>query len=252
MRNRFRLAAPGLLAVLALGACEDTSTSPDRSRRDVAGPSFQTQEGPSDTPCIGHLVGTFQNVFVPPGQTCFLHSSTLTGNLEALENSRLHAHRNSIAGNIQADKASEVIIVENGVGQDVIISDGPGSPASTDYALCHSTVNGNIHVIKNTGGIIIGEGEVASTSWVTGPFSCVPNRVVSGNIKVEDNTILTELSASNNDVTTGGNVQVYKNVGGTSKRVRRNMVRQSVQCFDNVGPFEGGPNFAQKREGQCF
>jgi hypothetical protein len=249
---RFRLAAPGLLAVLALSACENTSTSPDRGWRAVAGVSVQTQDGPRDTPCVGDLTGTFQNVFVPPGQTCRLLSATLTGNLKALENSRLFAFDNSIAGNIEADRASEVIIVANRVGQNVNINDGPGSPALTDYSLCNSTVNGNIHVIRNTGGIILGEGLVESAFVPPSPFHCVPNRVVSGSIRVEDNTILTELSVSNNDVTTGGHVQVNSNVGGTSKRVRFNSVRKSVQCSDNVGAFEGGPNIAPKSEGQCF
>lgn len=249
MSKRFRLAVPGLLAVLALGACENTSTSPDRSWRTVAGVSVQTHDGPRDTPCVGDLVGTFHNVFVPPGETCFLHASTLTGNLEALENSRLHAHRNSIAGHLKADKASEIIIVENGVG-DVKISDGPGSPAPTDYALCFNTVNGNIQVIKNIGGIIIGGGQVVSSFVPPGPFSCVPN-VVSGNIQVDDNTVLTELSVSSNDVTTGGHVQVSRNVGGTSKRVQSNMVN-SVRCSHNDEPFQGGPNFAPKSQGQCF
>ena len=79
-------------------------------------------------------------------------------------------------------------------------------------------------------------------------------RVLKGDIQVRENTIapfVRSLGVDNNFVLQG-NVQVFKNAGEGRKTVQNNQVGKDLQCFENTPPFVGGPNVAQKREGQCF
>ena len=72
----------------------------------------------------------------------------------------------------------------------------------------------------------------------------------AGNAFVQENVIgLGGLTIQRNRV--AQNLQVFKNTGVGPKRVQLNTVLGNLQCFENLG-FVGGPNFAQRAEGQCF
>src|SRR5688572_26677433 len=122
-----RFAAVPVLAFGLAVACESV-TAPDPYQRQVGGPRFeQSPAGPSDRECIGTLPpGTYQNVIVPPGQTCTISNSRMTGNITALAGSRLFSTNNTVEGNIQADKARRVDIRLGTVGGGISIVEGPG------------------------------------------------------------------------------------------------------------------------------
>jgi hypothetical protein len=70
-----------------------------------------------------------------------------------------------------------------------------------------------------------------------------------GNLKIEEN-IPSVLDIGPNSI--AQNMQVFKNRGTGPKAIANNTVGQNLQCFENQAPFVGGPNTAQKAEGQCF
>ena len=229
-----RSALPALALALAT-ACDSTTTGPNRVRPDAVAPSFQSEGVPSETDCVGFLSGTFQNVVVPPGATCFLVRSTVTGNVKALEGARLTTSANEIAGNIEIEKAGFANLVFDVVGGNVIMVDGIAvdeAPPS-DYRVNRLTLTqGNLYVIKNRGDVSI-------------RF----NRLLKGNMKIEDNVVVTFLAVTNNEV--AQNLQVFKNTGPGSKTVRANVAGESIQCWENAPPFFAELNSAPKLEGQC-
>jgi hypothetical protein len=113
-------------------------------------------------------------------------------------------------------------------------------PVLFDVLVCGTAIpEGNIHIQKMTGDVVVGDLQ----------GNC-PSRVNAGNIKVEDNLITGALRIEDNQV--AEDLQVFKNTGPGQKFVRNNTVGENLQCFENTPPFVGGPNNAQKREGQCF
>jgi hypothetical protein len=199
------------------------------------GPSFQSSD--SDVECHGGLTGTFQNVIVTSGSFCFLFNSTLTGNLKILPGGQVTTTNNTIAGDIQADKALFVDLIRDRVGGNIEIFEGPGRDpfmfGFLDYRVREATVlEGNIHVMKNQGNVFVEQ-----------------NTLVKGNIQVEDNFNLFQLIVEHNQVPR--NIQAYKNMGSGPKVVRFNIAGQSVQCFENQPVFAGFPNTAPNLEGQC-
>jgi hypothetical protein len=87
------------------------------------------------------------------------------------------------------------------------------------------------------------------TVWVTDNVAPNPIR---GNVKVEDNFISPAeefIFVARNEVEQ--NLQVFKNTGPGRKRVSENVVRQSLQCWENDPVFIGTPNVARDAEGQC-
>jgi hypothetical protein len=228
-----RITAVPALAVLFAAACGETTTGPVEPK-DVK-PLLQSTD--SDFHCIGTNTGTFQNVIVPSGTFCFLFNSTLTGNLKILPRAEVTTFNNTIAGDIQADKALFVDLVGDHVGGNIEIVDGDPTGSSQagflDYRVLGATVSdGNIHVIKNQGSVFVQN-----------------NILVKGNIKVEDNLNLDQLIVHNNQVPQ--NIQVFKNKGAGPKVVFFNIAGQAVQCFENDPPFTGVPNTAPTLEGQC-
>lgn len=283
-----RLAAVPVLGLAFAVACETSTTSPNRIGPDAAVPSFQ--QGPSDQPCVGVLPpGTYQNVFVPAGATCTLNNSVLTGNLRALEGSRLNASFNTIAGNVEGLRAARLDLRFGTVGGNVEIKEGAGDPTtSLDYLVFMVTLDeGNVHAIKNSGGHVfvdlnllrrgninvednsnlvrldvfnnrLDAGNVHAVKNSGDSLFVQSNLLRRGNIKVEDNSNVTRLQVFSNTLNdptlgTGGNLQVFKNTGTSNKFVQANTVRQNVQCKENTPPFFGTPNttIEGKLEGQC-
>jgi hypothetical protein len=247
--------------------------------------------------------GTYQNVIVPVGQTCTINNSKITGNITALEKSRLMANNNDVAGNIQADKAIRVFISGGSVGGGISIVEGPGDeilgfPFDYDIRLVRlardiylsknrgfifvtenvlptgnitavenvtdvgtnpqaqlninaNDIGGNLHVIKNTGRILI-EGN-------TLPRDLLSPTAGTGNIKIEDNFIR---AGQNMRIAFNGrtanvpagipqNLQVFNNFGEGAKTVLNNTASESIQCKENTPPFAAAGNVAPRREGQC-
>jgi hypothetical protein len=200
-----------------------------------------------DFQCIGIVtLGTFDNVVVPPGASCDISNSNIRGNIKALADSTLFVSGNNrIGGNVEGDKARDVEIFNRGGPPNIIQGNGVIVEDSIETFICGAVLpKGNIIVVKNRGGLL----------GIGGPFCTVffggGNTLQGGNIKVEDNVITGSFEVSDNSV--AQNLQVFKNTGSANKRVANNSVGESVQCFDNTAPFIGGPNFAPKREGQCF
>jgi subtilisin family serine protease len=69
--------------------------------------------------------------------------------------------------------------------------------------------------------------------------------VIAGNLQIEENNGTSTVRGT----TIAGNLQVFKNRGGVS--LVSNMVRQTLQCKENVPPPTGSGNTAAGKEDQC-
>jgi hypothetical protein len=203
-----------------------------------------------DTMCVGSLTGTFDNVIVPPGQTCVLNDAMVWGNVKALEDSRLRINNSRVNGNVEGDKADIVQLFFTVVREQITIKEG-GPAASilpSPFNVCGNgilfspcealmvavTVEvGGIQVEKTTGSVFISSSDV------------------NGNVKVEANAVDVPEVLTIRSNTVNGNVQVFKNAGSGEKTVRSNTVGQSLQCSENDPPFLAGFNTAAQAEGQC-
>jgi hypothetical protein len=231
VKNRFLL----LVAVLASGALVVLSPSNAEA---------------NDTECVGALTGTFDNVIVPPGQTCILTNATVGGNVKALEASRLSINRSTVHGNVETEKSDIFQILFSTVRQQVSIKGGgPAAPPAPLFNVCGFGIDftpcevlilattveeGNVHIEKMAGSIVI---QALS--------------VPLGNVKIEENSIeVPELFLLDN-ATVGQNVQIFKNTGAGNKFVQNNRVGENLQCFENDPPFVAQFNMARQAEGQC-
>ena len=201
----------------------------------------------NDTHCVGALTGTFDNVVVPPGQTCLLTDSTVLGNVKALEGARLLIRTSEIEGNVEGDKADIVQIFSSRVREFISIKEGgpaqapapgfnvclvPGGATPCEVILAAVTVEkGGIQIEKMSGDII------------------VDRAILPGNLKVEENFITGRLLIQNSTV--DENLQVFKNMGLGAKAVQANRIGDNLQCFENDPLFVGQFNAAGKAEGQC-
>lgn len=230
MKTRAFWGLAALTAALVVGACQDVTktVAPEE-------PAQPTLAG-NDTPCAGPLTGMFDNVIVPPGETCTLSNSLVTGNVKALEDSRLVMINNDVRGNVIGEKADVVRMVDNTVGGSISIKEGGPGGGVEVLLLENALTNGNLEVEKMIGSIE------------------VDHNTVNGNIKVADNLSPggQRFAIRANNATE--NIQVFKNRGPDPlvRFVIENIVGEDLQCFDNDLPFIGGPNVAQKAEGQCF
>jgi hypothetical protein len=185
--------------------------------------------------------GTFDNVVVPPGETCTLIGTEVRGNVKALENSRLNLFSNSIGGNIVGDKAESVQSNRGTVGGNILIKEGETNDLVIDVVLDQTHVTGGDVQVENMTGDVVLEG------------LSVPH----GNVKVEDNNITAEMRIRTNTV--AEDMQVFKNRGGGQKFVQANTIGGNLQCKENDSPFfahptdpKFGPNVVGgNAEGQC-
>jgi hypothetical protein len=246
--------------------------------------------GGNDTQCVGVFAGPADNVVVPSGDTCFLegavihgnvlaepHSmlfigpaTTIRGNVEVKDAAHTAAFMSTIGGNYKCDNCFFEDVVQSAVGGSVQVTG-----ADDGVFVENSTVSGNIEIVESSSGLF---------AFVIG------NTFVGGNVKFEknigpvligaggpflNNTILGDLQIYENNVegafcppeappqecpffqdgvfnnnTVGGDMQLYKNRGETE--VTGNVIRENLQCFDNVPPPASAGNVAQQRQGQCL
>jgi hypothetical protein len=231
--NRYRVTVLMLAMVLAAGLLVAVLAKPAWAE---------------DSECVGVLTGVHDNVVVPPEAFCSIEGAQVNGNVKALHDSRLFMFGTTVFGSVEGDKAEVVTIRNNSVvRQNILIKNGE-TPDNDDAVVCATTVQeGNIHVEKMTGEIIIGG--FSGTD-------CSPNTVEKGSIKVEKNISAPLINGFGMNIVgnqVAQNLQVFKNKGlGSTKFVLGNTVGQNLQCFENDERFIGGPNAAQKAEGQCF
>jgi hypothetical protein len=252
--KRIALAIPAVALACMVSACQDVAPPVDPTATSI-GPSFD--QGGSDRECTGLTVGgPFDNIVVPPGQRCQLGpGATVKGNVKALENSTLNMLETTVGGNVDGDKAETVQLQRNTIGGSIQIKEGD-SPNNDgfDVFVCDNTVtHGNIQVEKMVGSIIIG-GPGHPVPVVN---ECLPNRVSTGNIKVEDNIVvplplLPTAGLVIHGNTVGQNLQVFKNRNAPGvaapKTVQNNRVGESIQCKENDPPFVSSGNMASKDE----
>jgi hypothetical protein len=209
----------------------------------------------NDTICTGLVTGAHDNVVVPDNGFCVLSGALVRGNVLVRTEGTLISQRSTILGNVQGPQVRQILLqFQTQVGGDVQIKGAnPGTLNGFDIGV---RVGGDAQLEENQGRVFVDaafvEGDLEVRKNITQGLLEVEFNTVGGNIKVEDNVIQSPSSMSvlGNRVT--GNLQVFKNTGTGFKQVVSNTVRENLQCFENAGPFLGGPNFAQKREGQCF
>jgi len=223
----------------------------------------------AETQCVGLLTGTHDNVVVPPGQTCTLAFSMVSGNVKAREDSRLSilgfntiqgnvtALKDSqfniegvalipgsttIRGNVEGDKAEVAQLGNTGpikVGGNVKVTEGEvDNPFAQDVFIEQTTVKtGNIKITKMKGDILVRRNNIVQK----GDVQVVENRVPAARtFAIQNNTIAQDL-------------QVFKTRGDGDKSVENNTGNGNLQCFENDQPFDGTPNNYPpgKEEGQC-
>jgi len=261
-----------------------------------------------DTLCVGTLPpGVYDNVIVPPGQSCIAQGSTINGNVKVLEGGRFLSNaNNTIAGSVQGERNARIFLQQDRVGgsveatgfrglslngmtvggsvrlggeagsaaidnsriagsvlieraffvqvlgsaignelrADLVITETLATPGDISVQICGTTLpNGNIRVEKSGGtGIRIGGpgcGERGGNEVLNGNLEVVENVINEGGLDIGENTV-------------AQNVEVLKNTGSGTKTVQANVVDDTLRCFKNGPLFVGGPNLAQKTEGQCF
>lgn len=209
-----------------------------------------------DTQCSATLTGTYDNVVVPPGQSCILVGATVLGNVKALEDSRLLVFTGTnVRGNVEGDKADLVQVVDSTVREDITIKEGgpAAAPASGFFCLvfpnpatpcevlvANSTIeNGNVHVEKMRGDtLVVGNGLLSLSP-------------IRGNVLMYENFTPADQFLDVTFNTVSQNVQVYKNRGPGGKFVTSNTVRENLQCFENDPGFFSFGNVARQAQGQC-
>lgn len=170
----------------------------------------------------------------------------LRGDVKVGENSTLDVLDSTILGNVVGDKARNVQVVSSTVGKNIVHKESTGPVVF----ICGTTVEeGNIEIEKLQS-IFVTVGDEEFCSGFGGG-----NLVLKGNIKVSENNLISAIIGGirvDQNSVPEGNIQVFKNTGEGPKTVQNNVVGKNLQCFENSPPFVGGPNFAQKAEGQCF
>jgi hypothetical protein len=238
-----------------------------------------TPAAAGDTECVGFFFGVADNIIVPSGELCILEGAQVHGNVLAEPESELFigsgtniagnvevkqaaataAFQSTIGGNYKCDNCFFEDVIETGVGGNVDIVG-----ADDGDFIIGSTIAGNVHISESTAGafafVIFDTSVLGNVIFQknSGPTDISEN-IIGGELQIFDNNVSGQLcpgepepclengTFSGNDV--GGNMQVYKNEGATT--INDNIIRENLQCFDNVPAPASAGNLAQKHEGQC-
>jgi hypothetical protein len=240
------------ILVLAFTLSCKTTTDPDDPQSEGHIPSLSSSV--NQTECVGALPpGTYKNIVVPANETCTITSSTVKGDITALDNSRLTVREGTtVSGSIQADNSFDVETYHSNPEAEVIVRGSITLRNVTGgISICGTTLtHGDIVVEGSTGSHILLGGQPCNEGFGGS------NILKKGSIVVQDNNVAQSAFGAVNfqigDNQVARNLQVYRNLGLASKFVGGNTVGGALQCFDNDLPFVGGPNTAQNAEGQCF
>jgi hypothetical protein len=226
MKVRAVLAPPVLAAVVLLSACQDAVTEPQLAEESREGRILSLA---GDRRCntgnfpASPLVGTFDNVIVPPGGFCLMFDSKVRGNVKALQNARLRMFNTIVRGNVEGDKPSSVHVHGGTVYGNIHIVEA-GDDFFTSAAV--------FGVILPNGNIQIEKGRSSFGGW-----RVEDNTLKKGNIQVVENGFCrnAENSIVGNHV--AGDIQVFKNSGCSPKTVANNTVGGNLQCKENTPSF---------------
>ena len=268
---RRRSPYPLVALCLAMG-CAERATGPEPSEPRTTGLSFKESQGHQE--CDGTLPpGTYKNVYVPPGASCFMESSRVEGNLMVFEGAFLNVEGTTITGNLKMKKESRANVINTFVqgnlegnqisalnagsvsviGGNVVIKNSSGGGASIELATIE-VLNGDIRILNNNGSSIEVDFVFVHNGSVDIRKNTVANMLVDETLVAQDIEIIDNQVASTYLVqqnTVGGNLEVLDNQSPTAT-VSLNTVTQTLRCFDNTVVFVGGPNIAGNAEGQCF
>jgi hypothetical protein len=225
MLGRIRLAAICLIALTAAAGC-DPAAQPTGPTAAITVPVASQI---NDTECRGVITGVHHNVVVPPGALCQIIDAIVLANVKALQGSDVVMRNVDVRGSVEGDRGDNINAENVQVGGTLAVRGGRVT------ILNFVTVKG-------------GDLEVTGS---TGPNSAVAvedTEVWAGNVQLIENESQTVRLRR---VTTRESIRVLRNRGPGTKQIHFN-VAQSIQCFDNDLPFEGGPNTAPSIEGQCF
>jgi hypothetical protein len=205
---------------------------------------------PSGAECVLDGTQVLGNVKTQPGGNLFMFGATVHGNVQVNAGSTAAASSSRIDGDYQCDGCfsqdlflsplggnfqvtgadDHAFIVASGVAGDVEIVDS-GSVEGL-LAVEESIIGGNVKFEKNAGSMVIHENEIG------------------GELQIFENNIVPRFQIgqfTENQV--GGNMQIFKNQGPSE--VSGNIVRENLQCKENMPPPVGGGNVAERKEDQC-
>ena len=214
---------------------------------------FMPQASADDTSCIGILAaGTYENVIVPAGFSCFFSSGvtvngnvdvengavfnafgsvTVNGNINVASGASIHVHSLTLGGNVEGTNCSVLFFdsLDTAIGN--VKSDG-----CMFVIIGNSSIGGDVQV-KNSG----------NTS--------IRSNTIGGNLQIEDNTGV-RVGAFSNSVF--GDLQYNGNTSTTTVNpsiVGSNTVLGNLQCSGNspaaaIAPF-GLNTVSGDKEGEC-
>jgi hypothetical protein len=208
----------------------------------------------ADVPCTGTIgaVLIMDNVNVPPGASCTLNGTIITGNVIVNQNSHLLTQSANVAGNIQGEGATRVRIFNTVVTNiqlkkatwQIIISSDQSCTAdplvlgriqleenSANIGICRMSTRQDVQLTKNTGRISVVE------------------NMIGEDLQVVENTKLVQLRLNEVGLMGTGDMQVNKNSGGVV--VAGNTVVDTLQCKENTPFLIGKGNTAAVKEDQC-
>ncbi len=126
------------------------------------------QAAAEETLCSGTLGNVVvDNLFVPGNSECMLHSTRIMGTIQVAVNAVLTAHKVVVIGNVQAENARQVNILENSrIGGSIQIKQGGGAIISDSviesdiqlesnnqlFRVLRNDIGGNLQVFQNSGG----------------------------------------------------------------------------------------------------
>jgi hypothetical protein len=212
----------------------------------LAAPAAHADATCNGTIGVAVVVG---NVIVPPGASCQLLGTTVTGNVQFGQGSQLLTENANVAGNIQGEGATRVRIYNTLVTDiqlkkvtfQILIGSDRTCKAdplvlgriqleenSANIGICKMSTRQDVQLIKNTGRIL------------------VDDNTIGEDLQVGENT--NHVRIRFNEV--GENVEVIKNTGGVM--LNGNTAGMRIQCNDNnPPPVSYIPNTAPFKEGQC-
>jgi hypothetical protein len=217
----------------------------------------------ADTQCNGvkgapEVIGavTVDQVVVPDGGFCVLDGTTVNQNVILGTGSNLRTLNAQVGGNIQGTNGPRVVrILETDVQGNIQVKKATHA-VIIGHAGCtvDPYVGGNIQLEENLGGIGICQMTIEEDLQLfknSGRIRVVDNDV-GENLQVTDNNG-DRLRVNRNQVGTAGSgsLQLNKNLFTHVNRVGSNVVKDTLECFNNdIAPI-GKNNTAGSKIGQC-
>lgn len=196
-----------------------------------------------DITCTG-TIGAVQasTVTVPPGASCVLIGTLVSGDIKVQQGASLDARNVRVDGSVQADFANRVQI-RNGsqIQGDVQIKNGVSG------IVTRAVVVGNVEFEGNRGNLTVSFSDIEGELKVSKNFGVVN---ILSNININDNILVEENGrrVTVQDNRTDGDIQLSKNRGGVE--AFDNFIVGNLQCVENR-PFQREANNTVGGTNQC-